>query len=178
MDFPKVLASLSREFASRGVDFAVAGGLAIHILGVQRTTADIDVMAFLTDSDKIDEVMRTLGYETLQRSEQFANYNSPDWEKGRVDILFAKRKYSSAMLRRAQSHTIFGFTVKVLQPSDLVGLKLQAIENDAERAPQDLADIHHLMRLYGKSMDWELMKEYFELFDRGAEFDQLKKRYQ
>jgi predicted nucleotidyltransferase len=177
MDFPKVLTVLSREFAKRNVDFAIAGGLAIHILGVQRFTSDLDVMTLFSDSEKVDDIMRGLGYETLQRTPGFANYHSSDWEKGRVDVLFAQRKYSTAMLLRARPQEVFGFKVNVLEPTDLVGLKIQAIANDPERAPQDMADIHQLLQLYAKSVDWELIKEYFDLFDPRAEFHKLEAQY-
>ena len=51
------------------------------------------------------------------------------------------------MLERAVEREIFDSTIKikVLRPEDIIGLKLQAMNNDAERKEHDMQDIKSLM---------------------------------
>jgi predicted nucleotidyltransferase len=177
MNFPKVLQTLQSEFANKKIDFALIGGLAIHALGISRTTRDVDCLALLSDAADIERIMQRLGYETLQRTNDVANYVSKDWEMGRVDVLFAHRKYALAMMQRAKSIPLFGDPIKVLMPEDIIGLKVQSIANDAERRYKDMADIEMLMKTHGKNLKWELVKEYFDVFGRGQEFDELARRF-
>jgi hypothetical protein len=64
MNFPKVVRLLQTEFAKRDIQFALIGGLAIHALGISRTTRDVDGLALLSSAEDIDEIMRALGYES------------------------------------------------------------------------------------------------------------------
>ena len=71
------------------------------------------------------------------------------------------------MLQRAKPYEIIkGYTVLVAVPEDIVGLKLQAIANDPQRASQDMADIEWLIKHHHKVPDKKLLEEYFNLFDR------------
>ncbi len=178
MNFPKVLKTLQEEFEKNHIDFALLGGLAIHALGISRTTRDIDCLVLLSDSKKVDELMKRLGYEALQMTEDIANYVSKDWEMGRVDILFAHRKYAVAMLQRAQTIALFGGTVKSLTPEDIIGLKIQSSTNDPDRTHKDLADVETLLKTYAKILNWDLVREYFQIFGREGEFKELQKRFQ
>jgi hypothetical protein len=51
----------------------------------------------------------------------------------------------------------------VLQPEDLIGLKMQAIKNDAARRENDLADIKSLIAVRGEQLDWALIAKYAEI---------------
>jgi predicted nucleotidyltransferase len=177
MNFPKVLAVLRAELSKAGIDFALLGGLAIHAWGTSRTTSDVDLLAFLASADQIDGIMKRLGYDVLFRNENVGNYLSKDWEMGRVDVLFAHRKYTTAMLARAKTIDLLGGSIKIVIPEDLIGLKVQASSNNPQRMHRDMNDVEDLMKKHGHEMDWSLIREYFQLFERIPEFDELKKRY-
>ncbi len=83
---------------------------------------------------------------------------------GQVDFLFARRKYAVAMLDRAESSELLDYPVKVIQPEDLIGLKVQSSSNDPQRMPKDMADIEDLVRKFNRKLDWALIAEYFEIF--------------
>lgn len=71
--------------------------------------------------------MTDAGYRELHRSADAANYAADDVRLGRVDMLFARRPYSLAMLARAPLHHLPSeHTVKIMEPEDLIGLKVQA----------------------------------------------------
>jgi hypothetical protein len=83
------------------------------------------------------------------------------------------------MLGRVKHIPIFAGTqtVRVAQPEDVIGLKVQAMVNNPERRTRELADIERLMALYGPRLAWTRIQEFFELFDLGEEGHALKERF-
>jgi len=110
-------------------------------------------------------------------SDDVANYVSLNPDFGQVDFLFAHRSYSLKMLQRADKQKVLGHTAKVLKAEDLIGLKVQSSSNDPQRAAKDRGDIEELIKRQGKSLDWELLKEYYTLFHREAELNDLKRKF-
>jgi hypothetical protein len=84
------------------------------------------------------------------------------------------------MLNRAREMPVLDgeVTVKALLPEDLIGLKLQAIVNDpANRYGVDAPDIQQLLKLHGSSMDMDLVRDYFRLFEKEDLLDEWLKRF-
>ncbi len=79
------------------------------------------------------------------------------------------------MLKRAQECDILQgqFKVKVITPEDTIGLKIQASANDPSRSARDMADIEELLKRHADKLDRKLLREYFTLFNRQNELDQL-----
>ena len=171
MDLRSVLFEIQSALDASGIDHALIGGLALAAHGAARATVDIDLLAAGDRADTVDELLRARGYECLYRTENVANYVNRDPEAGRVDFLFAVRTYGHAMLARAQRHSILGHSIRVVDASDLIGLKVQASSNDASRLRRDLADIECL--LLSAELDLDRVREYFRLFDREKELDVL-----
>ena len=95
---------------------------------------------------------------------------------GRVDFMYAHKERSTAMLERAEKRWVVGHDVKVLRPEDIIGLKVLSSTNDPDRASKDRWDIEDLMRRFHKTLDWQLVRDYFKLFNREEEFKKLKKQ--
>ncbi len=166
MDFEQVLKKLITAFESKGISYALMGGMAVGAWGVARTTADIDFLVLKDDCAKLRDIMKSLGYECRYQTENVSQYVSPLEIFGEVDFLHAFREISRSMLQRAESRKLFdnALSVNVLQVEDIVGLKVQAIANDPGRENRDISDIEELVKIYGKRMDWKLLEEYFSLF--------------
>ncbi len=175
MDFQKVLDALLAEFKKHDVEAALIGGLALLIAGVERKTNDIDFMVRLSDAEKVDRIMKSLGYECLYKTENVANYHGLSG-LGQVDFLFAHRKYGLEMMKRAESHSFQGQSLKSLRSEDLVGLKVQSSSSDPDRAEQDMLDVRNILRLHAKDLDIDLIREYFQLFKREKELDEILKK--
>lgn len=173
MDFRRTLESAATALATEGVRFALIGGVAMAALGAPRATGDIDLLIDADRADDLDRVLRGLGYSALHRSTDAANYVPGDSSLCRIDVLYARRVPSRAMLARATPHVIHGVTaVPVVQPEDVIGLKVQASSNDPRRLVLDLADIERLLTAR-TDVDLARVREYFVLFDREAELDAL-----
>lgn len=177
MNFPKVLSLLLAEFAKRNIDFALIGGLAIHGLGISRTTRDVDGLVLLSKAEEIDQLMRGLGYEAVQRTNDIGTYVSKNWELGRVDFLFAHHRYATEMLQRAKPQRLFDGFVKIVLPEDLIGLKVQSSSNDPARNHQDMSDIESLLKRHGRQLDWARIEDYFKIFHREMEYRDLARRF-
>jgi len=62
--------------------------------------------------------------------------------------------------------------LRVVSAEGLIGFKLQALVNDPRRT-QDLEDIRALLRANPDNLDMREVREYFRLFDREPQLDEL-----
>ena len=181
MDFVKVTSSLLRDFSKENVHYAVIGGFALGFWGVTRATIDMDFLLLLDDAEKADAILGNHHYQQTFSSENVARYQSSDADFGTIDIIFAFRQISKTMLDRAVEVEL-GDDLKIvsLQPEDLIGLKVQAIANDSARRDRDLSDINALLSARitaGEEVDWQLLKEYFDLFAFNDLFEEIKRTH-
>ncbi len=167
MDFKAVISSLLDNFGESRIRYSLMGGFALGLWGVTRATVDLDFLVDRGDLDKVDAVMKKLGYECKFRSENVSQYVSPLKIFGEIDFLHAFRRASLEMLERAVEKEIFGgeFKIKVLKPEDLIGLKLQAIKNDPSRKEQDAGDIRALVSAQSGLLDWNLIRTYAKVLE-------------
>ena len=175
MDFESVFNILLKNFKQHNIEFALIGGFAMHAAGFSRSTKDIDILVLKNDLSKIKEIMSSVGYDILHESEDVCNFAGKLKELGKVDFLLGYRRYTKNMLKRAQEYGILDntFSVKVIGPEDVIGLKVQSSSNEPSRYHHDMSDIEFLIRTRRDTLDWELIREYFKLFDRERELDQL-----
>ena len=175
MDFVLVFKFLIKTLNQEKIDFALIGGFALQAAGIARTTRDIDLLILSKDAEKIKNIMFKHAYELMHESEDVLNFKGKKFELGRVDFLLAHRKYALAVLKRSEGKPIFSgkFNVKVIKIEDLIGFKVQASSNDPERLPQDIADIKSLIKNNYSSFDMTIIKEYFALFEREKELDNI-----
>ena len=170
MNLKEVLKILLSRFKDKGIDLVLSGGLALSTMGIFRFTKDIDFLVYEESKDQIDDIMTGLGYKKqVFSNEEIFSYLSPLKVLGQVDYLFARRKYTRAMMLRAKKCPVFDgeFDVKTLLPEDLIGLKIQAISNDPKnRFAVDAPDIQRILQTKVNEIDIELVKEYFRLFDK------------
>lgn len=179
MDFKTVTGKILASFSEHNIAYGLIGGYAMGLWGVQRATVDMDFLVQRDDMPKVHSIMTSMGYEVRFSSENVTQYISPIRLLGEIDYLHAFRQASISMLERTVEKQLFqnGLTVKVLIPEDLIGLKLQAFSNNATREELDMYDIEWLMRNHGKTMDWELIRSYFEIFESLPLFLDLREKY-
>ncbi len=179
MDFERVLRGLLPAFERDGIRYALIGGFALGALGVPRATADLDFLVNRDDLDRLHSILISCGYVRAFGSENVSQYGNRDDEWGAVDFLHAWRPVSLAMLQRAIVKPVFRGTLqaKVLQPEDVIGLKIQAMVNDPLRRAKETADIEAVTGAYGARLDWHRLSEYYDLFGLRSEWEELRKRH-
>ena len=181
MEFDLVISTLLKEFEDEEIHYAVIGGFALGLWDVSRATVDMDFLLLVDDLPKAEAILGKFAYRRTFKSENVAQYVSDLAPFGQVDVLLAFRKISKRMLTRRVQKTLTGGTgVFTLTPEDLIGLKLQASVNDPSRQEKEASDIELLIKAAknrGDPIDWELLEEYFGLFDRMVQLNELKKSY-
>ena len=152
------LLRLSHEILTRvGAPHALIGGFAMSALGYPRATNDID---YLVDGDfaaAVEREFQAAGFSVFSRSRETLQLAGV----GPIDLLFANRPLSKAMLRRCGGVQVLG--VPALDAADIIGLKIQAYRNDPKRLLGDLADIQKLIELHPQ-LDRARVDEYARLF--------------
>jgi hypothetical protein len=90
----------------------------------------------------------------------------------RIDLLYAHRPIARRLLKGA--HAVEGAlgALRVVSAEGLIAFKLQAVVNDPART-QDIEDIRALLRANRDSLDLAEVREYFRLFDRESQLDEL-----
>ena len=175
MDFEIVSKLILDSFKKSNVRFALIGGFALHVSGITRATKDIDFLVNKEDMPKVKKLMKEFGYDLIHESEDVSNFWGNLSSLGAIDFLHAHRSYALAMLERAKMKDILNgqFSVKVVIPEDLIGLKVQAIANDIKRYQQDMVDIQSILEVHYKKLDMTLIEEYFNLFGKKDELERI-----
>ena len=182
MDLGTSISRISSGLDKAGVEYAVIGGIAMAMRGVQRATVDLDLLLMLSDLSQAHELLEQEGYARIFHSDDVSHYEKAGTGLFRIDILHAFRGPSLAMLGRADRLVFPGAgTLPVLQIEDIVGLKIQALTNNPDRALGDWNDIHRLVDHAGKTqqpLDWDLIAEYLEIFEVAGMLTELKGLYE
>lgn len=181
MNFELVIRRAVGAMEAADIHYALIGGFAMALRGVQRATMDLDFILMLEDMQKTDFILRECGYERIFHSENVSHYTSENHEWGRIDILHAFRGPTLGMLKRAESLPVLdGLSIKVVQVEDIVGLKVQAIVNNPAREAHDWADIRMILAAAGEQgtpIDWLLLADYLSIFRWDAKLPELKQFY-
>lgn len=153
---------------------ALIGGFALPFHGVQRATGDVDFLVEATGSKPLHDALLAAGARCLHRSADAANYEPGTSELAPIDLVYARRERALDMLRRARSSPLRGarLRVPVVDAEGLIGLKLQALANAPSRA-QDVADIRALFEANPRSLNADVLRDYYRLFGRERDLDRL-----
>lgn len=158
-----------------GYRVALIGGFALPFHGISRATGDVDFLVEATGADILEADLLAAGLRQLHRTENAASYQSTRSDLSAVDLLFAQRPATLAMLDRAREvATATGdLSVWVVDVEGIIGLKVQAIANNPKRRRRDEDDILALLERHLPDLDLALLREYFALFEMLDEFATL-----
>ena len=117
-------------FAGLRTPPALIGGLALAAHQVVRATRDVDFLVDADDAERLHALLLGLGYQSIHRSEDAANYLRGD--EG-LDLLYAHRPEARRLLAAAQERETGMGRLRVISAEGLVGFKLQGFVNDASR---------------------------------------------
>lgn len=177
MEFKKVLKLLIEGFNEENIDYALIGGFAMGVLGIARSTIDLDFLVDEKDVEKICFLMEEIGYKKIYSSRYVSQYYSDIKLFGCVDFLHACKKISKQMLKNAMELYVFNKTLKirVLKPEDIIGLKIQAVKNNPERYFREMGDIDEIINMFKDEIDFNVVRKYFTIFDMDDEYNRFKR---
>jgi len=181
MDFEKVIKTIIGKLIQQNIQFAVIGGFALGAWGIMRSTVDLDLLILANDMDKVDSILKESFYECVYKSENVSQYVSDLKPLGQIDILHAFRDTSISIIKRAKKLKAFDrYEIPVAIPEDIIGLKLQALANDKSREDMEYFDIDMILKYLNegeKNVDWDLLKEYFSLFNFNEKYKYFRRKY-
>ncbi|MDD5194186.1 MAG: hypothetical protein PHQ96_00745 [Candidatus Omnitrophica bacterium] len=179
MDFEIVLKNLADEFEKNKIGYALIGGFALGIYGVVRSTNDLDFLIDKKHQALLKKIMKQNAYDIIHESEDVIQFEHPTGAFGSIDFLYAFRQPSLEMLNRAVKKIIFEetITLSVLLPEDLIGLKVQSLQNNPQRKVLDLEDIKGLLEANAANLNWGLIEKHFALFGLNGIYVELKNAY-
>jgi len=181
MNFLKVIETVTSQLDTEGVRYSLIGGFAMALRGVQRSTIDLDFILMLEDLEKADDIFQKCGYTRAFRSENVSHYISDELELGRIDILHAFRGPTLGMIEQSDRIEVAnGYTLPVVKIEGIIGLKVQALVNDPKRATSDWSDIRIMLETCSEAdqiVDWDLLKDYLDLFQLGSKLPELRDWY-
>ena len=165
------LRELHTALSQRNIAYCVIGGVAVNAHGAVRATHDLDVMLRMEDAPAARDAVSVLGYRTLDAGGEIESFVR---SRTRLDILLAQRPITRDLLARARSIDYAGLPIKVIPLEGLLGLKIQAFNDDPRRL-KDLQDIVDLVRLHRDDLNLDEVRAYFRLFDRETVLDDILK---
>ena len=148
------------QLSGANIPFLVGGAFAFaHHTGIERDTKDLDVHLRPQDVSRALGLFTSLGYRV--------DFPYPHWlakvHHGShfIDLLFSSgngvARVDNRWFDRTVEHEVLGVTVRLCPPEEMIWSK--AFVQERERF--DGADVLHLIRRFGASLDWERVLDRF-----------------
>lgn len=169
MQLRKTIELAHKCLSQAGIEHALIGGIALGSLGVNRATADLDLLIDENDYVSAKSLLLQNGFTLRSESAEVAHFSGI----GYLDLLLARRPMSREMLKRAKA--LPPLNIKCVSAEDIIGLKIQAYKNDSRRELRDKADIQQLIELYQDQLDWNRIRQYADLFSEWTVIESLKR---
>ncbi|MFZ8827103.1 MAG: hypothetical protein ACO2PK_01685 [Armatimonadota bacterium] len=139
---------LFEQLNEHGIRYALVGGLAVAHYAIPRMTQDVDILVLQEDAGKLLQLLRPYYARGTAQVMFFLI------DETRLDVLIATLRYQRAAVLNAQEGTYEGVPVKVINPRDLVLMKLLAAWERPSEGKSDLdrADITSLLENFGHQL--------------------------
>ncbi|MBC7793288.1 MAG: nucleotidyltransferase [Clostridia bacterium] len=159
-----------RALAKANIPHAMIGGLALGALGIPRLTKDVDYLIEPEQKLRVAAIMVALGFQQVEDNETFSSFVFDVYM--RVDFLHARSDRTRTMLHNARREQYQGTEMLVVQPEDLIGLKLQALKNRPWHS-SDRADIERVVDSYAKQLDLSRIRDYCQVLELPDELERI-----
>jgi hypothetical protein len=139
---------LFEQLNEHGIRYALVGGLAVAHYAIPRMTQDVDILVLQEDAGKLLQLLRPYYARGTAQVMFFLI------DETRLDVLIATLRYQRAAVLNAQEGTYEGVPVKVINPRDLVLMKLLAAwerPSEVDRE-QDRVDIMRILSAFGHQL--------------------------
>ena len=167
MGLRETIKKAHESLTAANVEHALIGGIALATLGINRATADVDLLIDGEQKDVAKETLKKAGFTLKLETPEVLHFEGI----GLLDILLANRPLSKQMLLSAKS--LSHPQIKCLLAEDIIGLKIQAYKNNPSREYQDKADIKALIDSKN-FLDWTKIQRYADLFGEWSEIQKIR----
>jgi hypothetical protein len=139
-----------------GVEFALAGGLAVYARGGPETEHDVDFILREEDAEEALQMLEALGFKSERPPEGwlFKVYEG----ESLIDLIFAPNNDPGSVdgvLRRADELEVYAITIKVMSVTDVLATKLLAMKEHEV----DYDSVLEVARACREQIDWAVLRE-------------------
>lgn len=138
-----------------GIEFALAGGLAVYARGGPETEHDVDFILREEDAEGALQMLEAQGFRAERPPEGwlFKVYEGDSL----IDLIFAPNNDPGSVdgiLRRADELEVYAITFKVMSVTDVLATKLLAMkEHEA-----DYESVLEVARACREQIDWDVLR--------------------
>ena len=174
-ELSETLRRVKQLLESRGIRYAIIGGIAATVRSPVRVTEDVDVVmgCELEDAQSILEDLTSGGPDSERFEPAFDGVEDlirtafllpiVDRQSGiRADICVGLTAFERQAVERATAEVLGGITIPVITGEDLLVMKLLADR------PKDQQDIGGIVETADETFDWDHCRRLTEEFDREA----------
>ena len=146
-----VLKQSAIMFRKHGVQYCLAGGLAVSMLTRPRATEDVDLIILVEESEKnyLEGLLRQ-ELDVIQSQEVMHFKNASIWrnivsfqsEAVVLDLIFADKPAYRNAVTNAETLELDGVTISIVTPQDLIEVKKLSAR------PMDISDIELLREVF------------------------------
>jgi hypothetical protein len=144
-----------------GIPFLVGGAYALaHYTGIERHTKDLDVFVRREDCPRTLDVLRRAGFRTEMT---FPHWLGKAFHGGEfVDVIFSSgnaiAEVDDLWFEHSVEGEILGVSVKLSPAEEMIWSKAFVME----RERYDGADVAHILRMCGDTLDWRRLLNRFD----------------
>ena len=163
MSFIECLRKICKLLDKNKIEYVIVGGLATILLGVQRTTLDIDIIINLIFEDEVRKLVKVLKeanfnanlYEALEAFKERGHFTAISEEGRIIDFKYAKSNLDILTLKRKMFIEVLQTKIPISPLEELITAKLKIL-----RSQKDVEDALQLMYIYIDKIDWKLLRKY------------------
>ncbi len=150
----KILKRATNVLESRDIDYIVFGGIAVWAYGRRRKTHDIDLLIKEGDAKETLRALSEVGFMTEETDHTWLYKATLD--QSDIDLIFKAKggiKLTPEILQRQRQLEIGGYNFRVIDPENLVILKILATK---EVRPADWYDALSILERT-RNFDWNYL---------------------
>jgi hypothetical protein len=158
-EFELLLTAMKRAAATlrdHGIEFALAGGLAVYARGGPESSHDVDFVLAQEDARQALQLLPDAGFRHEEPPEGWL-YKVYDEQGAMIDLIFAPNNRPEdidGILARADELEVFAITMKVMSITDVLASKLLTLkEHEA-----DYEAALSIARACREQIDWEVLR--------------------
>jgi hypothetical protein len=157
--FSELLGAMKRGAAAlrdEGIEFALAGGLAIYARGGPETEHDVDFVLRERDAERALQVLSHAGFRCEKPPEGWL-YKVYDENDAMIDLIFAPNNTPDVVeqiLQRATDLEVYAITLKVMSVTDVLATKLLALKEHE----LDYESVLEIARACREQIDWDVLR--------------------
>jgi predicted nucleotidyltransferase len=168
-DLNVILKEICLQLNKKNLQFCLAGGWAVSMLGIARTTIDIDLLVVLDENtrEQIVSILKSAFHLIQSHEDEMEFKHMSIWrnivslknkkDPFMIDLINADNDYLKSVIQRKTEIDHEGVVVPVIAVEDLIVLKMFSFRK------QDQVDIENLVQT-GTPVDWTYLEKIIKQF--------------